>query len=142
MFFAANTAKKSTKKGQNTSYGDNPYVEDQKSERELYIQNELINIQKEERRNKRLGDKNPGFAPKKFELWRTAEDGKKTRLAKGVLDYDLTQDGIIYTNGRCVFLIEGETEKLLFKDKRIDKVRLKTDFTQEKRLAPLNPFDN
>jgi len=138
LFFAANTAKKSSDKGRRTSQGNNPYVEEQKSERELYIQNELINIHEEERRNR--NDKHPGFAPKKFELWKLSKDGTKSKLAHNVLDNDLTQKGFIYTNGRYVFLKDDITEKVLFKDKRILKIRQKiTDITGYK---PLDPFNN
>ena len=125
LFFFAGVAQKSAKKGKNVSYGNNPYVEEQKSERELYIQNEKLDIEKEEQRNKRSGDKNPGFAPQKFELWRTSLSGEKTRLAKGVLDYDLTADQkIVFTNGRYVFLLDGEERKLLFGDKKIQRIRI------------------
>jgi len=136
LFFAANIAKKSSNKSRHTSQGGNPYVEDQKSERELYIQNELISIHEEERRNK--GDKHPGFAPKKFELWRLSKDSIKTKLAAGVLDYDITQDGFIYTNGRYIFSVSNQTEKVLLKDKRIYKIRQKTHELRSKFFDPFN----
>lgn len=136
LFFAANIAKKSSNKNRQSSSGNNPYVEDQKSERELYIQNELINIQYEEQRNKR--DKYPGFAPKNLELWRISPNGEKKQLAKGILDYDLTQDGFIFTNGRYVFFNDGNTETVVFKDKHIYKIRQKSNTA---RYKSLDPFD-
>jgi len=48
-------------------------------------------------------------------------------LQIGVLDYDVTADKkIIFTNGRYVFLFDGTEKTVLFKEQRIDKVRIKT----------------
>jgi len=139
LFFFAGLAQKSAKKGKNVSHGNNPYVENQKSEREFYIQNERLNIEKEEQRNKRSGDKNPGFAPKKFELWRASLKGEKTCLAKGVLDYDVTAgQKIIYTNGRYVFLLDGGEIKPIFNDKKIHKVRINEH--SGRRANSFDPF--
>ena len=142
MFFAADVAKKSSDRKRGVSEGSNPYVEDQKSERELYIQGELIDIQKEEKRNKRLGDKAPGFAPKSFELWRSSSDGIKVCLAKGVLDYDVLDNGrVVYTNGRYVFLLSSDTtKKTLFRDKLITKIRVRADRTSDKAISLQDPF--
>jgi len=127
LSFFAGVAKRSSKKTQDKGFGDNPVRPQNVSERDLFIQNEMINIEREEKKNARKGDKNPGFAPRNIELWRIDKGGNKARLAKGLLSYDIAENGkIIYSNGRYCFVLETEKDeiKVLFKDKFINKICL------------------
>jgi len=127
LSFFAGIAKRSSKKTQERGAGDNPTRPQSMSERDLYIQNEMINIEKEEKKNARKGNKTPGFAPRSIELWCMDKDGNKQRLIKGLLSYDIADDGkIVYSNGRYCFAFDPQNQeiKVLFKDKLINKIRL------------------
>lgn len=141
LVFLANLSKKSDKTAQNTTAGANPSVENIKSEREIYLQSELIDVEREEKRNKKSGDKNPGFAPKNFELWKQSTDGKQTLVRKGVLAYDITPDNkVVYSNGRYIILKDGEIEIVLKKDRIINNFALKIDKTSQKQPESNDPF--
>ncbi|MCL2556822.1 MAG: hypothetical protein FWE03_07420 [Firmicutes bacterium] len=129
LVFFAGIAKRSSKKSQDKSFSNNPTKSQNVSERELYIQNQLINIEKEQKINSKKGAKYAGFAPKSIELWCMDKHGDHMQIAKGVLSYDLTSDNeIVYTNGRFCFLIDPNDEDakpiVLFNDKLIDKIRI------------------
>lgn len=126
LFFLSNVGRKSKKKTDEQSSGNNPYMTPTQSERDLYIMNEKINIEKEEKANTKKGDKHPGFAPRSFELYKQSPDGAKTKLKSGVLDYDITPDGtIVFTNGRYIIRLDGESETVLTKDRLINRVKIR-----------------
>jgi|GEM_PF-553899 len=128
LVFFAGVAKRSSEKNKNKSYGNNPTKAQDASDREIYIQNQLINLDKEEKKNAKKGDKDTaGFAPKNVELWCMDKEGNKTKIAKGVLSYDITKDNkIVYNNGKFCFIIDDNEEgkKVIFKDKFINQIRV------------------
>lgn len=76
----------------------------QKSEKDLFFEGNLIHAQKNLKENTRSGEKYPGILPRSRVLLRQASDGSEEILAKGVLDYCLTPEGIVYSNGAHILL--------------------------------------
>ena len=99
----------------NTS-GNNPAKTKQLSEEELFIEGNMINVEKNLRENQASGEKYPGLAPKSWELIRRGKDGREHIIKKGVIDYCLAEDGIYYSNGSNVLRTHPEsssTEELV-----------------------------
>ena len=93
----------------------NPAKPQDKTEKEILIEGNLINAENEYKNNLRHKDAFAGFAPRSWELIKRSSDGTESTLAKGVIDYCFTSDGeLIYTNGKHVLLInrDGKTQKL------------------------------
>lgn len=81
---------------------------------ELFIEGNLINVDKEYKNNLKHKDAYAGYAPRSWQLIKRS-DNNQTVIANGVIDYDLASDGnIVYTNGKHVILVtaDGKTEKL------------------------------
>jgi hypothetical protein len=91
--------------------GANPTKIQKKSDKELFIEGNLINAEKTMRENASSGEKFPGVAPKSWELVSINENGAVEVIKKGVLDYCIGDGYIIYSNGKHIVLkdINGET---------------------------------
>lgn len=82
-----------------------------------FINNNLVNVDKEMKRNKKQADY--GFIPMSWKLVRLAREGKEEAvLASGVADFCLAEEEgksvLVYTNGRHIFSVrEGERRKKL-----------------------------
>ena len=88
----------------------------QKDERELMIDGNLINAERELKENARRGDENPGIIPRSWELHRLDKYGNDTLIKAGVAAYRLCDDGsILISNGSHILLIDekGKEHKLL-----------------------------
>ena len=85
-----------------------------KTKGEIFIEGNLINVDKEYKNNLKHKDKFAGYAPRSWKLIKVDSEGNKTVLATSVIDYVLLDDGsIVYTNGKHVLLLkDGKTEKL------------------------------
>ena len=97
------------------SGGINPAKQQQKTDEEIFIEGNLINVGKTLKQNTQQGDKFPGIAPKTWELVRFTENGSLETVKKGVLDYTFDDRGdIVYSNGKFIIriLADGEEEKL------------------------------
>jgi len=83
-----------------------------------------IDIELEEKRNAKAGEKYPGYAPQSWELIKI-ENGayidteekaidalnKAKRICRGVIGFEITEEGIVTSNGKCILLHnEGKTE--------------------------------
>ncbi|SHM82318.1 hypothetical protein [Ruminococcus flavefaciens] len=82
-----------------------------KSNRELYFEGRLLEAEKNEKENAASGDKNPSILPRSRVLVKKAADGSETVIKKGVLDYALCDEGIVYSNGKEILLINGDGEE-------------------------------
>ena len=83
--------------------GSNPSKARVKSEKDLFIEGNIINAQKNIKENHASGDKYPGIAPKSWELRRLDRDGNEICVKKGIIDFDLLDDGnILYSNGHFI----------------------------------------
>lgn len=88
-----------------TSGGNNPAKGRDYDSRKEFVRGNLIDAEKELKKNKGKRDKDYGFAPLSWQLVNTS-DG--TVLKSGVADYDIAENGdIIATNGRHVFYFSG-----------------------------------
>ncbi len=85
-----------------------------KSEKDLFIEGNLIHAEKNLRENTHAGEQYPGILPKTRVLVRRTDDGKEEVMAKGVLDYCLCQDGFVYSNGSHILhrRQDGRTEQV------------------------------
>lgn len=96
-----------------SSGGLNPSKYSSKSEKEIFIDGNLVNVEKALAENALQGEKYPGVAPKSWELVTLEPDGGVTSRKKGVLDYTFDPEGrLVYSNGRYILrlLHSGEEE--------------------------------
>jgi hypothetical protein len=80
----------------------------------MMVWGNMIDAEQAARENK--GDDAPALVPKSWELVRHANDGSVEALSKGVLSFDLCEDGtIVYSNGSaiCKLTPAGANERLL-----------------------------
>lgn len=91
----------------------------QKSEKELFINGNLVNAEQTLKENSRSGEKHPGIIPRSWQLVCRDTDGKESVIRSGVMDYTLCTDGsIVCSNGKSVILIKTDgSEELLAKAK-------------------------
>lgn len=83
-------------------------------QKKAFINNNLINVDKELKRNKKRTDY--GFIPQSWKLVKITPSGEE-ELACGVADYTLAGGGLVYTNGKHIFSLVGEKrEKLVDTD--------------------------
>lgn len=97
-----------------TSHDQNPTKGRTQNSQQILIDGNLINVDREYRRNRKNADKEGGIVPRAWQLTVRRPDGTENVLKKGVTDYDLTEDGIVYTNGKRIFLLkpDGAAEQL------------------------------
>lgn len=82
-----------------TTAGANP-AKTKQDLRRMLIDGNIVNAERSLNENRRYGETFPGIAPRNWELIRCERDGTQVTVKKGVLTYDLTEDGeIIYSNG-------------------------------------------
>ena len=111
-FFTQRYTGGSLMKGQ--SGGANPARYQEKSEEELFIEGNLINVEKALKENAQQGDKHPGIIPRSWELGIVQKNGGFSALKKGVLDYAFDGEDLIYSNGKYLIRMRagGEEEVL------------------------------
>jgi len=80
--------------------GANPAKANTKSPQQIFIDGNLIEAEKNLKKN--ASDKNPGYAPRDWELVVMAPGGEEKVLHKSVMSYCVTQEGIIYSNGKYI----------------------------------------
>lgn len=99
--------------------GGNPARSKNLSEKEIFIENNLINVEKSLAESKQAGNQYPGIAPNNWQLIKVNAAGEQTVVKKGVLDYAITQNGdIVFSNGKFILMIninEGGKEEILCK---------------------------
>ena len=65
----------------------------------------------------------PSLVPRTWQLMRKTRDGREETVATNVLSYSFTEGGILYSNGRAVFLQkEGGKPQLVLRSDLIDEV--------------------
>lgn len=96
----------------NTS-GNNPARN--RNEREIFIEGNLIEAEKNLKKSRKRGEKFPGIAPQSWKLMLRRPDGESETLMNGVIAFDLDDKGnLIFTNGKNVLLRKknGSVEKI------------------------------
>jgi hypothetical protein len=118
-FFTQNYASESLK----TTGGRNPAKVKPLSDEELFIEDNLVNVEKTRRENINTGEKYPGIIPKSWELVQRSPDGTLRTLKKGVLSFSVHDDHIVYSNGELLVQIESTgAETKLLEGKLITKI--------------------
>ena len=82
--------------------GANPAKAVPKSPEQIFIENNLIEAEKNLKQNASAGDKNPGYAPRDWELVIKPPGAEDRVLHKSVMSYCIAPNGIIYSNGSYV----------------------------------------
>lgn len=97
--------------------GGNPAKLRQKSPEQIFIDGNLLDVEKNLSKNESIGEKNPGYVPSCWELIVRKPDGEVKTVKKGVLDYCLTSDGLItFSNGKYIIkLDENGAEEVVAK---------------------------
>jgi hypothetical protein len=88
----------------------------EKSEKELFFEGRMIDLEKNRKENVKSGDKYAGIMSRSRVLVRRAPDGTEEVLAKAVLDYTLCDDGsVVYSNGAHILHrhTDGTVEELV-----------------------------
>ena len=94
--------------------GKNPAKNRDKSEHDIFIEGNLINVNKALEENKLAGEQCPGIAPSTWELVTVSADGSIETVKKGVLDYTFDEnDNIIYSNGKYIMRRVGGREEVV-----------------------------
>lgn len=81
-----------------------------KSPREIIIDGNKINAEKEYKANLRKKDEFAGIAPRSWELVKLC-GGVETVIARGVIDYAVTDEGVVFTNGKNVVEVDASGKK-------------------------------
>ncbi len=88
-----------------------------RDEKQMFIDGNLINAEKELKENQRRGDKNPGIIPRSWELHRLDRNGNDSVIRCGVSAYRVDEESgdILISNGSHILRIDknGKEEKLL-----------------------------
>ena len=98
----------------------------QRSEKDIFFDDNVINAQQVLKQNQRRGDKYPGIIPHSWELIRADENGNQSCIKKGVMDYTICKNGdIVYSNGNAIIrLLPDGSEQL------VEKCRLANNLTE------------
>lgn len=90
---------------------ENPAKSVQKTKKELFIEGNRIDAERNLKENAKKGCEHPGILPKSWQLVRVTPEGEESVLAKGVLAYDVDKSGrVVYSNGRHMFLLKEGKE--------------------------------
>lgn len=94
-----------------TSGGNNPAKGRDYDSRKIAIAGNLVDVEKETKRNASKKDSDYGLVPKSWQLVEV-DSGKVVK--SGIADFDIAEDGtIVATNGRRIFAIrDGECKKV------------------------------
>ena len=91
-----------------------------RDEKEMLIDGNLINAEKELRENQRKGEKNPGIIPGTWELRRRDLDGNDNLIKRGVAAFKVMEKSseILVSNGSSVLCIhsDGKEERIISAD--------------------------
>ncbi len=92
------------------SGGNNPTRKRETDKKKIYVDGNLVNVDKEIKRNSRKKDKDFGFIPLSWKL----VNSKNEVIFSGAADYDIDGDGNVFvTNGKHIFVISGGKRKKL-----------------------------
>ena len=110
-----------------SSAGPNPTKAKEKDLKEIFLNGNMINAEQSLKENRSKGDAFPGIAPRSWELTRREKDGRLACIKKGVIDFDLTENGeIVYSNGKFLIRINKEgKEQVIEKLDLINRVRVR-----------------
>ena len=121
-FFTQRYSGESLKTSSKTA-GQNPAIDKQKSEEELFVEGNLIKAQKNLEANSKQGEKYPGTIPNSWQLMKRSRDGEVTLVKKGVMSFAIKDDSILYSNGKYLIELKSDlSEEKLVEAKLISKI--------------------
>ena len=82
--------------------GQNPAKGNMRSPQQIFVDGNLIEADKNLKKNAAAGDKNPGIAPRDWELVMRKLNGDEEVLQKSVMSYCVTPNGIVHSNGKYI----------------------------------------
>jgi hypothetical protein len=83
--------------------GANAAKTKQKSQRDMFIDGNMVNVERAEKENQSRGEKYPGIIPKSWQLIKISSFGEETVIKSGVLDFSVTDSGsFIISNGNHI----------------------------------------
>ena len=92
-----------------------------RDEKQLFIDGNLINAERELKANAKRGEKHPGIIPRSWELRRRMPNGEDVLVRTGVLAYKVDEESgdILFSNGSSIIKLDkdGKEEKLLSAEK-------------------------
>jgi hypothetical protein len=116
-----------------TEGGANPAKGRDYDSRKIAIKGNLIDVEKQNKKNAGKKDKDYGFVPSS---WQLVEVDSGKVIKSGILDYDICDDGtIIATNGRRIFEIKDGDCKKLYNAERCLRVDCKHSAKVNNSLA-------
>ena len=101
-----------------TGGGNNPAKGRNIDSRELFIRGNVIKVDEEIKRNRKFKDADLSFIPQSWKLVRLGEQGDE-ELKSGICDFCVTDEGILCTNGRTVFLLKDGKKQTLCEGKLV-----------------------
>ena len=91
--------------------GSNPTKERKTAESEIFIDGNLVQVDKELKRNAKEGEY--GFIPRSWQLVKLTKEGGEQVIKQGVADYALGKTAVYCTDGKHIFRIaEGKIKKI------------------------------
>lgn len=89
--------------------------------KQVFIEGNLINAEKELKKNRKFKGESLGFIPRSWELRRLMPNGEDTLIRRGVLSYRVYEESgeILVSNGSEIFLItkDGKEERIIKEEK-------------------------
>ncbi len=104
--------------------GASPAKARQKSQRELFIEGNLIEADRYLKENEQRGESYPGIVSKEWRLVRLLNNGNYETIKQGVIDYALLPSGgFVYTNGKYVIACDAAGKAtVLLKDMLVTRL--------------------
>jgi hypothetical protein len=90
----------------------------------MMVWGNMIDADAETKRGFRRGEEAPALVPRSWELVRRSPAGETTVVARGVLSFDLAEDGsVVYSNGTGVFVVDPHgRETRVCVEKQVEQV--------------------
>ena len=95
--------------------GSNPARKDDLNAGKIFVEGNLVDADKNFRKNQRKRNEYAGIVPNSWKLVRREPGGRETQLFSGAVSYDIMPDGsIVLTNGKNIILLgsDGKSKKL------------------------------
>ncbi len=107
--------------------GNSPERSKKKSDKQMFIEGNLVNAEKNMKAEESRGEKYPGIMPPDRLLLHVAADGSESIVRRGVLDYTLMSDGsLAVSNGGHIIFMDrnGDTKSAVKAAKAVSVIEL------------------
>nr|WP_174505742.1 hypothetical protein [Acinetobacter sp. Marseille-Q1620] len=122
-FFTQRYTGESLKTSSGKTTGQNPAVDRNMSEEELFVEGNLIKAQKNLEANAKQGQKFPGTIPDSWQVVKRLPTGELELIKKGVMSFRVKNDVIYYSNGKHLIALKPDkTEEKMTDARLISKI--------------------